>query len=39
MRHWYFTPLLAVVATLSPFVESADAHPSSGIVVDEKGNV
>jgi len=39
MRHCCFTRLLSVVALLAPLAGRASAHPSSGIVVDEKGNV
>ena len=39
MRYSYSLRLLPVVASLALFARAADAHPSSGIVVDEKGNV
>ena len=39
MRHCCFTPLLLVVVSLALFPGRASAHPGSGIVVDENGNV
>ena len=39
MRRSSFLRLLPVVASLALFARWASAHPSSGIVVDEKGNV
>lgn len=39
MRQFCFTPQLAIVASLVLLQGWASAHPSSGIVVDEKGNV
>jgi sugar lactone lactonase YvrE len=39
MRHPCFIPLLPVVTLLALIAGRASAHPSSGIVVDEKGNI
>ena len=39
MRHSCVTPLWPVVTLLALIAGRASAHPSSGIVVDEKGNV
>jgi DNA-binding beta-propeller fold protein YncE len=39
MRYACYLRLLPAVAALALFVEWASAHPSSGIVVDENGNV
>ena len=39
MHYSYFLRLLPLVASLDLFARAAEAHPSSGIVADEKGNV